>query len=183
MKEKILRLLKALINYAKKLGCTLWELLNNKSKMLEQQLMEQQKRNEFILVKEMMHKMAHDLYEVFHNGNYHLEQITSKKAIRLTGYDKVNGIYQYKFLLDKKTETRLPRDMWDDVMVSMNKDIESTQRELLEEYGLEYCCDTYPFLYHGIEVVSVKEYESGNQVVITVCSRLTPYDFLRMYRQ
>ena len=183
MKERILLLLKALGNYAKKLGCTIWELLNNKSKMLEQQIMAQQKINENILANDMMHRLAHDLYEVFHGGNYRLEQISFPKAIRVNGYDKVNGIYQYYFLLNKKTETHLPRDIWDEVRDSMNKDIEATQRVLLETYGPEYCYYTYPFLYHGIEIESVREYESGNQVVVTVCSRLTPYDFLRMYRQ
>jgi len=135
-----------------------------------------------IAIHNMMHQMTIDLYRAFHAHSYNLFPIKTVESIRLYNWKLQNGYYFYQFTIEKKSTDKIPAFLLKQMKDDMNTDICSARDNILYFEDLEYLFYTFPFLYHGIKVISV--YDSGSShIIITVCSRLTPQNFIKIYRQ
>lgn len=130
----------------------------------------------------MMHQMTIDLYRAFHAHSYSLCPIKTVESIRLYNWKKQNGFYFYQFAIDKRTPDRIATFQLRQMEKDMNTDICSARHNILYFDGAEYLYYTFPFLYHGIKVTSVQD-SGSTYVIVTVCSALTPQEFIMTYRQ
>lgn len=151
------------------------------NKWLQQQ-QEQQIRMLSAYLYDMVNQMTIDLYEALHAQNNTLESLKTPQAIRFIRCFKRGNSYQYQFTIDKKSCDKIPAVLLGEIQDKMNSDIASTQRNLINLFGYDYVYMTYPFLYHGIYIVSIQDLKVSS-VVITVQTNLTPQDFCKIYRQ
>ena len=130
----------------------------------------------------MMHQMTIDLYRSFHAHSYNLFPIKTVESIRLHNWKLQAGYYFYQFTIEKKSADKIPAFLLKQMKDDMNTDIFSARDNILYFEEPEYLFYTYPFLYHGIKVISVED-SGSSHVIITVSARLTPQDFIKIYRQ
>lgn len=176
MKEKIISLLAA----AKKLITEQYQKSNQNWKE------KQTARRSYLLhqcICDMANQMTVDLYTAFQVHDYNpLAPIVTPQSIRFIKYIIRDGRYLYQFALDKKSCDKIIAYLLDELQQKMNYDIAAAQRQLINLYGYDNVYLIYPFLYHGIYVVSIQDLKISS-VVITVQTQITPENFGKIYRQ
>lgn len=141
-----------------------------------------EKEKLYLAVDIMMHQMSIDLYRAFHFHGYNLSPIEHVESIRLHNWKLQNSIFFYQFTLEKKSDGKISNYLLNKMKNDMNTDIVRARTNTLYSEGEEFLYYTYPFLYHGITVISVED--SGFvDIIVTVSSQLTPQKFIETYRQ
>lgn len=141
--------------------------------------MEQQKRAEQICAQNrylynVMQEITKELYEAFRGNNYpKLNTIRQPSQIRIVDYKAIPNGYLFYFSLVKSEQDIIANTFLADIKNCMTRDIYYTQQELLQIYGFNFMCMFHPYLFHGLYIMSVKDF-GNSEILITVASNYLP---------
>lgn len=147
---------------------------NQELKNQEQAKIELAKYREQQYFFSFMVNMANDLYAGLQGGSYpHIKPVNNPRCIRPDSCKKVDGARIYYFRITKASlDTNVGGLGLDMLMRNMNTTIATNNRELFSLYG-DNCANMYPFLYHGIYIMNIRDMNDGD-LVLAVASNVQP---------
>ena len=153
MKEKIVNILKNVIDVLKKISEEVVQDLNNKKEIRLNNQMAMQ-------MQVIMEQVRNELYECLHGGNYHnLNDVTIPSNIRIVGWISAGGttIIHYSISKNNTASPVLAHAVLQNILSNMNRDIASKASLLLNTFGYEYMRVYYPYLYNGMQIINLRD--------------------------
>lgn len=156
--------------------------ISDKCKQEHQRQLQQQNqtylqtRNQNVF--QIMSMLQKDLYECIGNRHYpKIINIASPSYIRICNYRIMNNTVIYQFELDKEIHAdnysdKIPPFILEKLLRNINLDKTQKQRELLNLYPVEYISISYPCLFAGFKVLSLRDI--GVSIVMDVACNIQP---------
>lgn len=165
--NKIFKALKSVLMYI----VSIFQLEKEEAQARAQIMQKQQKR---MYVQSLMYALTNDLFYVLHGRNYYfIRAITAVADIRSLNYQECeNGQFIYIYELTKTMQNIIASTILIQMKHDINADIAQAQHYLMSVYGEQAFMLTYPFLFHGIKVVGIKD--TGTAIRIQIVSNYMP---------